>query len=92
MKVVETRNLYASYRVQDSSSANIPREVHWVSMYIIKQLVRLIQMKQLKNAVATVELWTPDSFIKQFEKLRKTYVRQGGSGKQSSNNGNRRRT
>ena len=91
MKVVETRNLYASYRVKETSSANIPREVHWVSMYIIKQLVRLIQIKQLKNAVSSVELWTPDSFIRQFEKLRKNYVRQGGNQNGRNNKHTRRK-
>ena len=71
MKVIETRNLYVDYRIDGTTStANLPYEAKWATMYVMKQLIRLISIKQMKSAVRSAELITPDTIDKMYEGLR----------------------
>ena len=75
MKVIEIRNYCASY------DDKVCREgADWAGLYIIKQILRMIQLKQLKNAVNEVELWIPDYIVKGVDKWTRQLSRNRGSG------------
>jgi len=59
MKVVEVKNLCLFYNEKDCEGP-----ANWAGLYIIKQLVRIIQLKALKDAVGEVELWIPENIVK----------------------------
>ena len=59
MKVIEIRNLCLSY---DKRMCEEP--ANWAGLYIMKQILRNIQLKQLKNAVNETELWIPEYIVK----------------------------
>ncbi len=40
----------------------------WAGLYIIKQILRNIQIKMLKNSVNEAELWIPEKIIKTLNK------------------------
>ena len=62
MKVVEIRNMCLSY---DNKMCEGPAK--WAGLYVIKQLVRQIQIKALKDAVGELELWVPESIVKNID-------------------------
>ncbi|HIP33654.1 MAG TPA: hypothetical protein EYG89_02735 [Bacteroidia bacterium] len=59
MNVVEVKNLCLFY---DEKKCEGP--ANWAGLYIIKQLVRLIQLKALKDAADEIELWIPENIVK----------------------------
>ena len=59
MKVIEIRNLCVSY-----DSRICKQAADWAGLYIIKQILRNIQIKMLKNATNEVELWIPENIVK----------------------------
>ena len=59
MKVIEIKNLCLSY---DKRMCDEPAK--WAGLYVIKQLVRQIQIKALKDAVGELELWIPENIVK----------------------------
>jgi len=63
MKVVEIRNMCLSY---DRKVCGEPAD--WAGLYIIKQILRNIQIKMLKNAVNETELWVPENIVKTVDK------------------------
>jgi hypothetical protein len=72
MKVVEVRNLYASYSMdRTSSKSDLPEEAHWATMYVMKQMIRLIEIKNLKNKINAVELYTPETMEQLIRSLNK---------------------
>ena len=78
MKVIEIRNYCASY------DDKICREgADWAGLYIIKQILRMIQLKQLKNAANEVELWIPDYIVKGVDKWTKQPRKDNKSGSSS---------
>jgi hypothetical protein len=62
--------MYIGDDVNTVGSHHIPVEAHWVSTYIMKSIVRLTTMKQLKNNIGNVEIIVPESL---------DYVLNGGS-------------
>ncbi len=63
MKVVEIRNMYIDYRIKESGTCS-RRESGWATFYIMKQILRLIEIKSLKNAMTEIDLWTPETVVK----------------------------
>jgi len=59
MKVIEIKNLCLSY---DKRMCDEPAK--WAGLYIIKQLVRQIQISAMKDAVDEIELWVPENIVK----------------------------
>jgi len=76
MKVVEIRNMCLSY---DRKVCNEPAD--WAGLYIIKQILRNIQIKVLKNAVNETELWVPENIVKTVDQ----WFHKSSSGNKGSN-------
>lgn len=77
MKVVEVRNMYITHKPSSRKSIF----AKWTSMYVIKQIVRLITMKELKNAQSDVDLLTAESVqdaLKYYKKNDNQNGQQGG--------------
>ncbi len=71
MKVVEIRNLCLSY---DKRMCEGP--ANWAGLYVMKQILRGIQLKQLKNAVNETELWVPENIVKGVDKaMNKVFIK-----------------
>ena len=81
MKVVEIRNMCISYDRRVCAQA-----ADWAGLYIIKQILRNIQIKMLKNSINEAELWVPESIVKTLDKWTKNSNKNnnknkgGGSG------------
>ena len=63
MKVVEVRNLCLSY---DKRVCNDP--ANWAGLFVIKQILRNIQIKMMKSSINETELWIPENIVKGIEK------------------------
>jgi len=65
MKVIEIRNLCLSYdkRICEQGPAN------WAGLYVMKQILRGIQLKQLKSAINETELWVPENIVRGVDKM-----------------------
>lgn len=65
MKVVEIRNLYIGYQIKGiQHSENVPLDAKIVSMYVMKQLLRLVLFRELKDKIKDVELWIPENLVR----------------------------
>jgi len=80
MKVVEIRNMCLSYNKKMCGEP-----ANWAGLYIMKQILRNIQLKQLKNAVNETELWVPENIVKGIDKMFKK--KNNNSGSKSSKSG-----
>jgi len=90
MKVVETKALYFGYQIKKPGDP-VPREVKWISAYVIKQIIRMIQIKMLKDIMHDSDLWTPDIVLKKLYDSRSRSSNQQNRQKHSSSRQSKRK-
>ena len=82
MKVVEIRNMCISYDRRVCAQA-----ADWAGLYIIKQILRNIQIKMLKNSINEAELWVPESIVKTIDKWTKNKSNKNNNKSKSGGSG-----
>ena len=87
MKVVEIRNLCVAYNDKICKEA-----ADWAGLYLMKQILRNIQIKMLKNSVNEAELWIPENIVKTIDRwFDEPRNNNRNNNNNNRNNNNRRR-